>query len=254
MSGFSDDELTRDAFLGGRVMLHQPRRGYRAATDPVWLAAACPARRGQSVLELGCGAGAALCCLGWRAGAALTGLELQPTYAALASRNLAENGLEGEVVEGDLAAMPAKLRGRGFDHVIANPPYFATDSLPSPDAGRDMANRESTPLATWIDAGLRRLKPRGTLTLIHRAERLADILAPLEGRAGGILVLPLTPRAGRDAGRVIVQATKGGRAPLRLLAPLIVHEGKRHLADAPDFTAVAERILAEGAGLSLGEA
>ncbi|QPH56217.1 tRNA1(Val) (adenine(37)-N6)-methyltransferase [Pontivivens ytuae] len=235
-------------------MLHQPRRGYRAATDPVWLAAACPARDGESVLELGCGAGAALCCLGWRTGAALTGLELQPGYAALARRNLAENGLDGEVVEGDLAEMPAELRGRSFDHVIANPPYFATDSLPSPDAGRDTANREATPLATWIDAALRRLKPRGTLTLIHRAERLAGIIAPLEGRAGGILVLPLAPRTGRDAGRVIVQATKGGRAPLRLLAPLIVHEGERHIADAPDFTAVAERILTEGASLSLGEA
>lgn len=56
---FPDDALTQDAFLNGRVMALQPRDGYRAATDPVFLAASVPARTGQNVLELGCGAGVA---------------------------------------------------------------------------------------------------------------------------------------------------------------------------------------------------
>ena len=116
-----------DGFLGGRLRIAQPVRGYRAGADAVMLAAACPARPGESVLELGCGAGVALLCLGARVpGLALTGLELQPAYAALARRNAAANGIAARVAEGDLAHMPALLRGESFDHVIANPPYHFT--------------------------------------------------------------------------------------------------------------------------------
>ena len=120
---FAGEELTTDAFLGGRLAIRQPKAGYRAGIDPVRLAAAVPARSGETVLELGCGAGVAALCLGRRVpGLALAGIERQGDYAVLARENAAANGIAFEVVEGDLARMPASLRARSFDHVIANPP------------------------------------------------------------------------------------------------------------------------------------
>lgn len=239
-------DLRRDGFLDGRLQLWQPARGYRSGADAVLLAAACPARPGETVLELGCGAGVASLCLAWRIpGIAVTGLELQPGYAALARRNAGENGLNLEVVEGDIAAMPAPLRARSFDAVIANPPYFH-GTTPSPDAGRGMARHESLPLAAWLDAGLRRLRPGGSLTVIQPAARLGEILATLARRAGAIRVLPIAARQGREATRVIVTARKDARAPLRLLAPLVMHDGPAHAGDGRDASARAVAILRGG--------
>lgn len=249
---FTEAELTRDCFLGGRLQICQPRVGYRAAVDPVLLAAAVPARSGERVLELGCGAGVASLCLGLRvAGLGLTGLELQPAYAALARRNAAANGLVLEVIEGDLSAIPLALRHRSYDHVIANPPYFAEgDGTPSADAGRETAQRASTPLAEWIVAGQKRLVPGGRFTMIQTCERLPEILGALHAAgAGSLVVRPIAPRVGRDAKRVLVTARKGGRAPFRLLAPLVLHERPRHLADGDDYTTSVRAILRDGAAL-----
>lgn len=242
---------TRDAFLGGRLLLRQPRAGDRAGMDAVLLAAACPARPGEAVLELGCGSGAAILCLGSRVPRLrLTGLERQPEVAELARENAAANGIALTVMTGDLAGMPAALRGASFDQVIANPPYF-TAGTPPADARRGAARHEATPLALWIDAALRRLRPGGRLTLIQRADRLAGVLATLGGRAGDIAILPVAPRAGRPAGRVIVGARKGARAPLRLLAPLLLHAAPAHLRDGEDLTPEAQAILRGCGSLSL---
>lgn len=246
------EALSDDRFLGGRLAIWQPRRGYRAATDPILLAAAVPARAGESVLDLGCGVGVAGLALALRVpGIRLAGLELQPDYAALARANAERNGIAAEVVEGDLARLPAALRGRAFDHVIANPPYFAPHAPPAADGGRDHARREATPLATWIAAGLRRLRPGGRLTLIHRTERLPDILAALIPAAGDVVVLPLAGRAGRPAGRVIVSGRKGSRGPFTLLPPFVLHEGEAHDGDRDSFTPAAAAVLRGGAALAL---
>ena len=247
-----DAELRLDRFHGGMLAIWQPRSGYRAATDAVLLAAAVPARAGQSALELGCGAGVALLALGKRvAGLGLAGVERQPLYAALARRNADENGLAAQISGADLTALPADLRARRFDHVLMNPPFFPADAPPARDAGRDAAQREETPLAAWIDAGLRRLKPGGHLTLIHRSERLPDILSALDGRAAAS-VRPITAREGRAAGRVLVLARKGARSPFRLLAPLVMHEGAAHPGDHDHFTDRAHAILRAGAALDWG--
>ncbi len=250
---FADAELSRDGFLGGALQVWQPRRGYRAAMDPVLLAASVPARAGQSVLELGCGVGVASLCLGHRVpGLCQTGVELQPAYADLARRNATENGLRLDVIQADLAHLPPDLRARNFDVVIANPPYFpAKGGTAALDPGRETAQRERTPMAVWIDAGLRRLTPTGLLAVIQAADRLGDILAAV-GTRGAVTVLPIAARVGRDAGRVIVQVRKGSRAPLRLCAPLILHRGVVHDGDRESHTDLAADILRHGAALPVG--
>ena len=243
-------ELTHDAFLCGKLHLWQPRRGYRAATDPVLVAAACPAEPGQRVLDLGCGAGAAALCLAARVpGLVLTGLELQEDYAALARRNAAENAIAMEVITGDIADMPAALR-RGFDHVIANPPYYPRGGSPSPVAGRDTALRAELPLADWVAAASRRLEPGGWLTMIFGTDGLPEVLAALGHRLGSATVLPLCPREGKPALRVILRARKGGRSPFRLLPPLVIHRGAEHDGDRESYTPRANEVLRNGAALS----
>jgi tRNA1Val (adenine37-N6)-methyltransferase len=246
---FADADLSLDDFLCGRLRLWQPLRGYRAATDPVLLAAAVPALAGQSVLDLGCGAGAAALCLGWRVpGLILAGLEVQADYADLARRNGVQNGAAFEVHDGDLTRMPTALR-RGFDHVIANPPYYAPGGTASPVAARDRALRVQTPIADWMAAAARRLVPGGYLTMIIGADRLVEALQAL-GKLGSVAVLPLAAREGRAAGRVILQARKGGRAVFRLLAPLVLHNGAAHDGDRESYTPMANAVLRDGGALT----
>lgn len=246
--GFAEADLTRDAFLGGRVMAWQPKSGYRAATDPVLLAAAVDAHAGENVLELGCGVGVASLCLAVRVpGLALTGVERQPDYADLARRNA---GAAMQVVTADLTALPADLRQLSFDHVIANPPYYsANGGTPAQDAGREKALREDTPLAQWIGTASRRLKPKGWLTMIHSADRVPDLLAALTPDFGAISLRPLVPRTGRAATRVLIRARKGARAPFCLLAPLVLHDGPAHVADRDDFSAPARAVLRDAAAI-----
>lgn len=246
---FAPDELSDDKFLCGRLRLLQPIKGYRAATDPVLLAAACPARPAESVLDLGCGAGAAALCLGLRVpGLVLKGLELQPAYAELARQNADRNQIALEVHEGDLTRMPKALR-HDFDHVIANPPYYPAGGSPSPDAGRAKAMQVQTPLADWVSAAARRLRPGGWLTLVCLADGLPEVLSATGGRLGSVDLLPLSPRSGKPALRVLVRARKGGRAPFRLLAPLVIHRGASHDGDRESYTPEANAVLRDGADL-----
>lgn len=237
--------------LGGRVRLLQPRTGYRAGTDPVLLAASIAARPGQSVLELGCGAGPGLCCLGVRVpGLGLTGLELQPGYAALAQTNLGRNGLEGEILSGDLADPPAALKAKSFDHVLANPPYFeAGKRIGAGKADREIALAGETPLADWVICAAKRLRPRGYATFIQRAERLPDLLCAMQGRLGALELLPLLPRAGRAPRLILVRGRKDGRAPFRFHAGVVIHEGDTHVEPGNRYTARLQAVMMAGAAL-----
>lgn len=236
--------------LGGRLRLAQPAGGYRVATDPLFLAAACPARPNERVLDVGCGAGAAALALALRVpGVDVEGVELQEVYATLARRNGLMNGIGWLVHHGDIAASPLFLRARPYDHVITNPPFYEADSgSASPRPARDIANRETMPLGQWLDLCLRRLRSRGVLTMIHRAERLDAILAALTGRAGDIRVFPLWPRTGAPARRVIVRAVKESRGPLAVLPGLAVHDGPPGL-DAAPYSAGARAVLEDLAAL-----
>jgi tRNA1(Val) A37 N6-methylase TrmN6 len=207
----------------------QPRRGFRAGTEALLLAAAVPARPGESAFELGCGAGAAILALGARVGGlVLAGLEIQPGYAALARANAALNGMDLELWEGDVADPPRALAGRVFDHVLMNPPFHErARSSRAADPGRDLAHRGVAPLSAWGALAARRLRPGGTLTVVHRATALPDLLGAIPAGLGSVEVLPVAPRAGAAPATILLRARKGGRAPFRLLAPLNLHDGRR---------------------------
>lgn len=234
-------KTSEDTLLAGRVRIVQPVQGYRAAIDPVLLAAAIPESVSGEVLDMGCGAGAVMLCLLARLPElTMHGLEINPDMAALAEESLALNGWSGR---GRVTVGDGRTSDKGrYGAVVSNPPYYASGS-PSPDAGKALAHSESIPLAEWIDACLKRLKDGGLLALIHRAEALGEILAALQGRAGAVEVFPLWSKAGQPAYRVIVRARKGRRSPLVLHPGLIVHR-----ADG-GYTPEAERLLREGHSL-----
>lgn len=248
MTGFSPADLSRDAFLGGRLHLWQPRSGYRAGVDPVLLAATVQARPGQRVLELGCGVGAAILCLAARVpDLKLTGVELLEDHAEIARRNGA-GALE--VVTSDLRDMPLHLRQRQFDHVLANPPYFnRSASITSADPARESAHGEHTPLRDWVRIAAKRLAPKGQAHFIHRAERLPDLLRAMPADLGSVEVLPLAPRQGRPAELVILRARKNGRAAFRLHATFVLHEGARHERDGDSYVPEIAAVLRSGAPL-----
>lgn len=244
-------DLSCDDFLGGRLRVWQPRRGYRAGLDPVLLAASVPARAGQSVLELGCGVGVASLCLGARVpGVTLTGLELQADYADLARRNAAENGADFTVMTGDLQAMPDALRQRQFDHVMANPPYFQRDAgTGAADAGRDLALGGDTPLAEWVAAAARRCGPKGTVTFIQRIERLPELMTAMQAHLGSLELLPFIPREGRAPQLFLIRGRKGGRAAFRMHPGLLVHPGSGHQDGGEDYSETLLAVQRDGAAL-----
>ncbi len=246
----ADEGSDATGLLGGRISLRQPDKGFRVAIDSLLLAAAAEPPAGVRVLDLGCGVGAAaLCLLQRRPDLSLFGLEVQADLVALAGRNALANDHSHRfrVCCGDAADLPRELREASFEWVISNPPYFAQGSGgSSPLAGKSRANQESSlDLGGWIDVMLRRLLPGGGLTLVHRSDRLATILASLDGRCGAITLLPLWPKAGQPAKRILVSARKGSRAGSTLLPGLVLHQ-----ADGR-FTEAAEAVLRGGVALSM---
>lgn len=256
MSGEADPDVTEDGFLGGRVQLRQPAQGFRAAMDPVFLAASVPAQAGERALDIGTGVGTAALLLAWRVpGLRVTGIEVEPSLLRLATQNARLNHLEDRVefMVGDLARPPARLAPGSFHHVLANPPYLEAERAdPSPHPGRAGAGVEGKArgsgagLEAWVRFGCVMARDKGTITMIHRADRLDDLLAVLRGRAGGITVFPLWPdRSPKPAARVLVQAVKGSKAPMRLAQGLVLHE------DDGSHTVEAEAVLRHAAPLPL---
>ena len=274
------EAITRDTLLGGQVTLRQHAAGYRVAMDPVLLSASVPAATGEVVLDVGAGVGAAMLCLAWRvSGIKIFGVEVQSDLVHLAAENIADNGLAErlEVMIGDLQRSPPRLVPRSFDHVMANPPYFEAGRVRA--SGKDekaTANIEGTGgLGAWVEYCLSMVRPGGSITMTHRTDRLAELLALLGDRTGDLVIFPLWPHDpfatedGRDsttrdpkdpannatdstgtkppvvAKRVIVQGTAGAKGPLRLSSGLILHKANGN------HTKAANSVLRHGKALIL---
>ena len=245
---FQPPNITEDTFLGGKLLIKQPRNGYRAGVDPVLLAASVNAKPKQSVLELGCGVGVASLCLGRRVpDLQLTGIEIQSDLAQLARENASHNTLKMNVVTGDLAVLPQSLKNSQFDHVIANPPYFdRLKSTPAPDPSRARSRGEQTPLTSWTSAASKQAKPKGYVHFIFRSERLPVLLNALPKDLGSLRVLPFSSRIGRASELLILRARKSGRAGFCLEAPIIMHKGTEHTKDTDSYTELLSRVLRHG--------
>jgi tRNA1(Val) A37 N6-methylase TrmN6 len=250
-------ELTDDTVLGGRLRLTQKRRGHRVGHDAILLAAATAVHSGDQAIDLGSGVGAAGLALAVRyPGVTVTLVEREPELSDIAAENSARNGLDGRVraVTLDVTAPPGEFAAAGIaagsaDRVLMNPPFNNPSSQnvsPDPERRAAHAAPDGT-LADWVAAASRLLHSAGTLTLIWRADGLADVLAVLGKNFGGIAVLPVHGRAGQPATRILVRASKGSRAPLALLPglPLNDEEGRP--------TAEAEMVLRGGEALPMEE-
>lgn len=237
-------DITEDAIFGGRVRIRQPARGYRFNLDTILLAAAVECADGARLLEAGCGVGAATLAVAARSeNTRLTGLERDQNIASIARENVASNAMTArvEIVTGDVLDRGA-LSGV-FDGVFFNPPFDEAGEGRAPAHARVGAHIADAPISAWIAALADRLRGGASLTLIQRAHKLPQILAALDGRLGGVEVWPVHPFAAAPAKRVLVRARKGARAPMRLLAPLVLHD-----ASGAKYTPQIEA-LTQGAGL-----
>jgi tRNA1(Val) A37 N6-methylase TrmN6 len=229
--------------LNGRVIVRQPETGFRAGLDAVMLAAAVP--DGATALELGAGAGTASLCLAARLqDIAVTGLEIDADLVRLANDNAAANGMEKRVhfATANIFAPPLEFK-REYANVFLNPPFHGDGQAPL-NPRRALALMDDGTLPGWLESGLKRVVSGGCLTAILRADRLNEALAALP--LGGITALPLWPRSGEPAGRVLVQARKGSRASFRLLPGLALHD------ETGAYTPDADAILRGESALALG--
>ncbi|WP_050403156.1 tRNA1(Val) (adenine(37)-N6)-methyltransferase [Bradyrhizobium embrapense] len=225
-------EITEDGFLGGQLRLRQPRSGHRAGHDAILLAAATPARSGDRVVDLGSGVGAAGLAVARRVGGIdLVLVEIDPALAELARNNATANAIMADVIVLDVEAAASAFDAAGLtpdsaDVVLMNPPFNDPGRhRASPDGLRQRAHVATvTTLAAWVHAARRILKSNGQLALIWRADGIAEVLAALDRGFGSLEILPVHGEAASPAIRILVRAIKGGRAPTRLHAALLLNE------------------------------
>ncbi len=244
-------ETTDDAVLDGRLRLRQPKQGHRVGHDAILLAAATDAKPGEHAVDLGAGVGAAGLALAQRvAGLRVTLVEIDPALAALAAENAERNGLGSRVAS---VALDVNAPARAFaaaglkqaDRVLMNPPFNdpARHNI-SPNAGRRLAHAaRADVLPDWIRAASRLLSPRGVLTLIWRADGLAEVLTALERNFGGVAVLPVHPKPGAPAIRVLIRAVKESRAPLAVYPGLVLSDENGRPAPMADAVLRGKALL-----------
>ena len=241
-------ETTEDTLLNGRIRIRQPARGYRVNVDTLLLAAAIEAKDGARLMEAGSGVGAALLAIAIRnENVTLVGVERDQNIASISRENVAANAMMHriEIVTGD--ALDRTMQLGVFDGVFANPPFDGEGEGRAPAESRRYAHVADAPLDTWIASLADRLTGGAALTLIHRAAKMPELLAAFDGRLGGAEVIPIRPREGEAAGRVLVRARKGSRAPFRLCPELVLHDGS-----GAKYTPETEAILRGEALISFG--
>ena len=237
-------ECTEDYLLNKRVKVFQPKDGYRASIDAVFLSAMVNADKvkgGEKILDVGSGTGAVSLCLAYRLAAKnvqIAGLDIQQDLVDLSNRSASANGFASFLtyqktdIRQKICLLPAS-----FDIVVTNPPYSDHD-MPSPKLGKQLAhNHQNFDLAGWLKFCLKMLRPKGEIFLINRAEALNEILSVMHNRAGDIQILPLYSKHGQNAKRIIVNGKKGSRGITKILPPLYTHN------EDGTYTNEAEKIL-----------
>jgi tRNA1(Val) A37 N6-methylase TrmN6 len=248
-------ETSSDALLGGRIGIMQPRKGYRAGSDAVFLAAAVPSSAKGKVLDAGAGVGVAgLCLLARIPRLTVTAVEIDAKLCALAEANAARNGFGDrfEAVNADVTWPSKKLAAaglarEGYHHVIANPPFHVEGSVrAAPDRSKATAHvMRAGDLAAWIRFLAAMTAPKGMVTLIYLADHLGLLLREFDGRFGEIKIFPLFPKTDAPATRIILQGRKGSRAAPLLLPGLVLHDAEGR------YTEGAEAVLRAGEALLL---
>jgi tRNA1(Val) A37 N6-methylase TrmN6 len=226
----TDSGADFDGFLDGRLRLRQSAAGHRAGTDAVLLAAATPRDQRGLILDVGAGAGAVGLMAALRAPGASVGLvEIDRESCALARENVAANHLDGRVMAYEADVLSAKSRRAAglIDEtaalVLTNPPFHDAGKVRvTPDAAKARAHVAGAPLADWTRACLALLAPGGAFVMIHRADALAECLAAVEGRLGGVSIEPIHTRADAPATRILLRGVKGSKAPLSILKGIVV--------------------------------
>jgi len=235
--------------LNKRLKLRHTVKGFKTSIDSVLLAAACPARTGDHILDLGCGVGGAgLSVLTRIDGLRLTGVEIQDDHVELAQENAIANAFQDkcDFITSDIRDYRSD---NTFDHVICNPPYLESGKhlrSPSEENAIAMGHAEGENLTVkdWIDCAHHCLKSNGSLTMIHRADKIDKIIQALGKRFGAVDVIPLWPKRGEAAKRVIVRAIKHRKSPAHILAGLVLHR------EDGEYTEAAENILRHNKSLS----
>ena len=238
-------DYSKDAFLGGKIHAFQPKLGFRSSMEAVFLAASVPAKKNQSILELGCGAGVVLMCLKQRIpNLNLFGIEIQEKYANLAAINLNQKKSKTNIYCSDIQDLPSDIKNISFDHIITNPPFYKKNTgTRSLNLDRDISIRENVDLSQWVKISAKRLKPGGMFTIIVGTERFPDIINEATNYFGNIRVKPIFSKVNEKSIRVIMQMTKGANGVFSLLPPLIVHRNEDNPSNSKNFTRDAINIL-----------
>lgn len=250
---------TMDALLEGRVVIAQPAQGFRAGIDAVLLSACVPvAKPAEQVLDVGCGVGSAGICYGVRtqSTAPLHLLDANPEFAPYIAQNIQANGLTTATAHTADISTPTPLQNDSITHILTNPPYeTARQSTPSPHASKSMANAETTAdLPCWVNYCHRVLKRGGTLSMIHRADRIHHVLHALHGdkpnsQFGDIHILPVQSVATKPAIRILVHARKDTGGGCIVHAPLVL-QTPNATGNGAEYTPQAEKILRDGESIN----
>ncbi|WP_420431375.1 tRNA1(Val) (adenine(37)-N6)-methyltransferase [Hyphobacterium sp.] len=223
--------------LDGKVIANQPASGFRSGLDAVLLGASIAMKPGELAIEFGCGTGGAmLVAAHHNPDARFLGIDADAAVIGLAESNIAANGWTERMhaICGDIGASASQPPA---GQVFFNPPFYDDETaLKPPAAGKRSAYLSGdAPLEAWIGQANKALKPKGRLTLIHRADRLDDILAIARRWFGDVAIKPVASYSDRPAKRVLVSARKGVKSPMKLLPPLVLHDGPdRKYAPAAD--------------------
>lgn len=244
-----ESDVSQDSLLGGQVTIRQPVQGYRVSIDAVLLAACVPLEERASVLDVGCGHGGATLCLAWRKPQArFHGIDVRPDAVAQFSENVILNAWQDRMTASvaDVAGGVSPDYANAFDWVISNPPYLPVERMDrrASDGDVDPATTETVPLREWLAFMTMCLRDGGHLAVVHRADRIEEILAILAELGGSIEVFPIWPKAGAPAKRVVVTARKAARGPAKIHSGLVLHD------ENGGFTSAAHAVLVGGAALN----